>query len=230
MKEMGVENSIGLRISFWDHSGPIIGVVKDFTNRHMADSVAPMVLSAGDWGVNRNYLLLKLRPGNPAGAIKHFQETWGKINPSFPCEYAFLDEAFGRMYTNERRLSSILFPFAALAVFISCLGLVGLSFYLAEEKTKEIGIRKVLGASRLMIISFFSLNFAKLVVVANVIAWPIAYTVMRGWLGNYAYRTSIHPWLFLMAGGLGLGIAFLSVGYQTFRAATANPVDSLRYE
>jgi putative ABC transport system permease protein len=229
-RQMGLENPIGRRITFWGHSGPVIGVVKDFTNRHMADSVAPMILSAGDWGVSRNYLLLRLRPGNPAGAIKHFQETWTKINPGFPCEYGFLDEAFGRMYTNELRLSSILLPFAALAVLISCLGLVGLSFYIAEEKTKEIGVRKVLGASSWRIIFFFSLNFAKLVIVANVIAWPIAYAVMHGWLRGYAVRTSIHPWLFIVAGGLGLGIAFLSVGYQTFRAATANPVDSLRYE
>jgi putative ABC transport system permease protein len=189
-----------------------------------------MVLSTGDWGVSQNYLLLRLTPGNPTGAIGHFQKTWTKINPGFPAEYGFLDEAFGRMYMNERRLQSILFPFAVLAVFISCLGLVGLSFYMAEEKTKEIGIRKVLGASPWKIIGFFSMTFAKLVIVANVIAWPIAYAVMRGWLGDYAYRTSIRPWLFLAAGGLGLGIAFLSVGYQTFRAATANPVDSLRYE
>jgi len=231
MRQMGIEDPIGRRITFWGHSGPVIGVVKDFTNRHMADSVAPMILTAGDWGgLNRNYLLLRIRPGNPAGAIKHFQETWTKINPGFPAEYGFLDEAFSRMYTNERRLSSILFPFAGLAVFISCLGLVGLSLYMAEEKTKEIGIRRVLGASPWKIISVFSLNFAKLVVVANLISWPIAYAIMHGWLGDYAYRTSINPWLFLMAGGLGLGIAFLSVGYQTFRAATANPVDSLRYE
>jgi putative ABC transport system permease protein len=227
---MGVKDPVGLQLSFWGHRGEVIGVVKDFTNRHMAESVAPMVLSAGDWGLSRNYLLLRLRPGNPAGALKHFQETWSKINPGFPCEFGFLDEAFGRMYTNERRLSWILLPFAVLAVFISCLGLVGLSFYLVEEKTKEIGIRKVLGASPWRIISFFFVNFAKLVIIANVLSWPAAYAVMHGWLRDYAYRTSLHPWLFLMAGTLGLGIAFLSVGYQTLRAATANPVDSLRYE
>ena len=230
VRQMGMQDPVGRRLTFWGHSGPVIGVVKDFTNRHMADSVAPMILSTGDWGASRNYLLLRLRSGNPTAAISHFRRVWNQINPGFPAEYGFLDEAFGRMYTNERRLQSILFPFAALAVFISCLGLVGLSFYMAEEKTKEIGIRKVLGASPWKIIAFFSVSFAKLVIVANVIAWPIAYAVMHGWLGDYAYRTSLQPWLFLAAGGLGLGIAFLAVGYQTFRAATANPVDSLRYE
>jgi ABC-type antimicrobial peptide transport system permease subunit len=229
-QQMGVENPIGLQIRFWGHSGPVIGVVKDFTNRHMANSIAPMILSAGDWGVSRNYLLLRLRPGDPGGALKHFRATWGKINPGFPYEYEFLDEAFGRMYMNERRLASTLFPFAALAVFISCLGLVGLSFYLAEEKTKEIGIRKVLGASPWKIISFFSLSFARLVIAANLISWPVAYAILHGWLRGYAVRTSMSVWLFLAAGGLGLAIAFLSVGYQTFRAAAANPVNSLRYE
>jgi putative ABC transport system permease protein len=229
-RQMGVDEPLGLQISFWGHKGRVIGVVKDFTNRHMANSVAPMILSSGDWGSSRNYLLLRLRPGNPAGALKRLQDAWSKINPGFPCEYEFLDEAFGRMYTNERRLSRILLPFAVLAVFISCLGLVGLSLYLAEEKTKEIGIRKVLGASPWRIISSFSMNFAKLVLAANVLSWPVAYAVMHGWLRNYAYRTSLHLGLFLVAGGLGLGIAFLSVGYQTFRAAAANPVASLRYE
>jgi hypothetical protein len=106
-----------------------------------------MILSAGNWGANRNYLLLRLRPGNPTRALKHFRQVWEKTNPGFPCEYEFLDEAFDRMYTNEQRLSRILFSFAFLAVIISCLGLLGLSSYTAEEKTKEIGIRKVLGAS-----------------------------------------------------------------------------------
>jgi len=230
LRQIGIENPIGLELRFWDHKGQIVGVVNDFTNRHMSSTTAPMILSAGTWGANRNYLLLKLRPGNPTRALKHFRQVWERANPGFPCEYEFLDEAFDRMYTNEQRLSRILFSFAALAVIISCLGLVGLSSYTAEEKTKEIGIRKVLGASPWKIISLFSWNFAKLVIIANTIAWPAAYVVMQRWLQDYAYRTSMGIWIFVLAGGLGLFIAFLSVGYQTLRAATANPVDSLRYE
>ena len=189
-----------------------------------------MIMSAGTWGANRNYLLLRLRPGNPTRALKHFRQVWERANPGFPCEYEFLDKAFDRMYTNEQRLSRILFSFAILAVIISCLGLLGLSSYTAEEKTKEIGIRKVLGASPWKIISLFSMNFTKLVFIANAVAWPTAYVVMQRWLQDYAYRTSIGIWVFVLAGGLGLFIALLSVGYQTLRAATANPVDSLRYE
>jgi putative ABC transport system permease protein len=119
---------------------------------------------------------------------------------------------------------------AVQAFTISCLGLVGLSSYTAEEKTKEIGICKVLGASSWRIISLFSLNFAKFVVMANSIAWPIAYLIMHRWLQEYSYRTTIGIWVFVLAGGLSLLIVLLSVGYQTLRAATANPVDSLRYE
>jgi putative ABC transport system permease protein len=189
-----------------------------------------VILTTGWGGQNRNYLLLKLRPGNPAGALRHFQEVWEKANPGFPCEYGFLDEAFDRMYANEQRLSGILSSFTALAVLISCLGLVGLASYTAEEKTKEIGIRKVLGASSWKMTSLFSLKFAKLVLVANAVAWPAAYVLMSRWLEDYAYRTTIGLEIFVLAGGLALAIAVLSVSYQTLRAATANPVHSLRYE
>jgi putative ABC transport system permease protein len=230
LRQMGIENPLGLELRFWGHRGQIIGVVKDFANRHMSSSTAPMILTAGAWGESRNYLLLRLKPGNPSSAIEHFRKVWQKANPGFPCEYEFLDEAFNRMYTNEQRLSRILFSFAVLAVMISCLGLVGLSSYTAEEKTKEIGIRKVLGASPWKIVTLFSMNFAKLVVISNAAAWPIAYAVMQQWLQNYAYRTTIGIWIFLLTGGLSLLIVLLSVGYQTLRAATANPVDSLRYE
>jgi hypothetical protein len=230
LKQIGIEDPIGLELRFWGHKGQIVGVVKDFTNRHMSSFTAPMILSASDWGANRNYLLLRLRPGNPANALRHFRQVWEKANPGFPCEYEFLGTAFDRMYANEERLSRILFCFTLLAVIISCLGLLGLSSYTAEEKTKEIGIRKVLGASSWKIVSLFSTNFTKLVIIANAVAWPASYIVLHRWLQDYAYRTNIGVWVFIMAGGLGLLIALLSVGYQTLRAATANPVNSLRYE
>ncbi len=229
-KQIGIENPIGLELRFWDRTGQVVGIVNDFTNRKMSFATAPMILSAGDWGASRNYLLMRLRQGNPDKALKHFRQVWEKANPGFPCEYGFLDETFNRMYTNEKRLSQLLFSFTVLAIFISCLGLIGLSSYTAEERTKEIGIRKVLGASPWRIISLFVMNFAKLVIVANAVAWPVGYMIMHRWLLDYAYRTSIGTWVFILAGGLGLFIALLSVGYQTLRAATANPVESLRYE
>jgi putative ABC transport system permease protein len=229
-KQIGVENPISLELRFWGQKGQIIGVVNDFTNRQMSFATAPMILSAGDWGASRNYLLMRLRPGNPERALKHFRQVWEKANPGFPSEYGFLDEAFERMYTNEKRLSQLFFSFAALAIFISCLGLIGLSSYKAEERTKEIGVRKVLGASSSKIIALFSMDFVRLVIISNAIAWPAGYVIMSRWLQGYAYRTAIGIGIFILAGGLGLLIALLSVGYQTLRAAKANPVDSLRYE
>jgi ABC-type antimicrobial peptide transport system permease subunit len=229
-RQIGAENPIGLELRFWNQKGQIIGVVKDFTNRHMSSATAPMILNAGNWGASRSYLLLRLRPGNPTSALNHFRQVWEKTNPGFPCEYEFLDEAFDRMYTNEQRLTWIFLSFAVLAIIVSCLGLIGLSSYTAEEKTKEIGIRKVLGASPWKIISLFSTNFTKLVIIANAVAWPAGYAVMHRWLQDYAYRTTIGIWVFILAGILGLFITLLSVGYQTLRAATANPADSLRYE
>ncbi len=229
-KQMGIENPIGLELRFWGHKGQIIGVVNDFSNRHMSYATAPVILSSGAWGANKNYLLLRLRPGDPSNALAHFRKVWQKTNPGFPCEHEFLDDEFDRMYTNEQRLSRILFSFTILAIFISSLGLIGLSSYTAEKKTKEIGIRKVLGSSSWKIISLFSLNFAKFVIISNVIAWPTANLIMQRWLQDYAYRTTIGIRVFILAGSLGFIIAFLSIGYQTFRAATANPVESLRYE
>jgi putative ABC transport system permease protein len=230
LKQIGVEDPIGLELRFWGRKGQVIGVVKDFANRHMSSSTAPMILIAGNWGANRNYLLMRIRPGNPTKAISHFQQVWQRANPGFPSEYEFLDEAFNRMYTNEQRLAKILFGFAFLAVVISCLGLVGLSSYTAEEKTKEIGIRKVLGASPWKIISLISMKYVRLIFIANAIAWPAAYFTMQSWLQDYAFRTAIGIGTFALAGTLGILIVLVSVGYQTLRAATRNPVDSLRYE
>jgi putative ABC transport system permease protein len=196
----------------------------------MANAIAPIVLTPDTGNAARSYLLLRLKPGDPSAALAYFREVWGRINPGFPCEYRFLDESFNRMYVNERRLSRLFLSFAVLAVFISYLGLIGLSSYMAEEKTKEIGIRKTLGASPRRIVSLFSMDFIKLVVVANAVAWPVGYIVMHRWLQEYAYRTSIGFWVFALTGGLGLLTALLSVGWQTLRAARANPVESLRYE
>jgi len=229
-REMHLEIPVGVELRFWGHKGQVIGVVGDFSNRHMSSATAPVILSLGAWGANRNHLLLRLRPGNPAGAIEHFRKVWARANPGFPSEYGFLDEAFDRMYTNERKFARVLFAFAVLAVMISCLGLVGLASFTAEEKTKEIGVRRVLGASSWKVLSLFSMKFTKLVLVANAIAWPAAYVLMKRWLEGYAFRTTIGVGLFALAGALALACAVLSVGYQTFRAATTNPVEALRYE
>lgn len=229
-RQMGLEDPIGKQLDFHGRKGRIIGVVRDFANRHMAQATAPLVLTMDTRNAHRDYLLLRLRPGDPSAALAYLHKAWGTINPGFPCEPQFLDEAFNRMYVNEQRLSRLFLSFAALAVFISCLGLVGLSAYMVEERTKEVGIRKTLGASTGGIVSLVSISFLKLVAIANVIACPVGYLLMHRWLQGYVYRTSIGFRVFALAAVFGLLAALLAVGWQTFRAATANPVDSLRYE
>lgn len=229
-KQMGLEDPIGKQLDFLGRKGRIIGVVRDFANRHMAQATAPLVLTMDTRNANRNYLLLRLRPGDPSAALDHFRKVWRTINPGFPCETQFLDDSFNRMYVNEQRLSRLFLAFAALAVLISGLGLVGLSSFMAEERTKEIGIRKALGASTGGIVSLFSMGFIKLVAVANVIAWPVGYLLMHHWLQGYAHRTSIGLRVFVLAAAFGLLAALLAVGWQTYRAASANPVESLHYE
>jgi len=229
-RQMGIKDPVGKQLNFLGRKGLIIGVVKDFSNRHVAFATAPLVMTMDTRNAARSYLLLRLQPGNPSAALEHFRKAWRIINPGFPCEYHFLDESLNLMYANEQRLSRLFFSFAALAVFISCLGLVGLSSYMAEEKTKEIGIRKALGASSGQIVSLFSMNFIRLVIVANAVAWPVGYFIMRHWLQDYAYRTPVEFPVFALAGVIGLLTALFSVGWQTLRAAAANPVESLRYE
>ena len=147
-----------------------------------------------------------------------------------PFEYHFLDETIDAQYQNEHRLGRLFSYFAFLAIFISCLGLFGLASFVTEQRTKEIGIRKALGASLKDIVLMLSKDFTLWVLMANLIAWPIGWYVMSRWLQNFAYRTSVAWWSFIAAGGLALAIAWLTISLQTLKSARANPVDSLRYE
>jgi len=144
--------------------------------------------------------------------------------------YYFLDEDFNRYYLSEERVGKLISVFASLAIFLSCLGLFGLASFTADQRTKEIGIRRVLGASLSGVMVLLTKEFVRLVAVANIIAWPLAYFAMNKWLQNFAYRVPLSIWIFLLSGLAALVIALLTVSYQTVKAATANPVDSLRYE
>jgi len=156
--------------------------------------------------------------------------VWNRVNPEYPFDYHFLDEDFDRLYWDEQRLGKIFGYFTCLAIFIACLSLYGLVAFIAERETKEIGIRKVLGASIIGITAMLSKEFAKWVLLANVIAWPVAYFVMHMWLQNFAHRTSIRLWAFILSSILALVITLLTVSYQSFKAAVANPAESLKYE
>jgi putative ABC transport system permease protein len=171
-----------------------------------------------------------LKPGNAQKTLTFLEDKWEEFVPDRPFEYTFLDDDLDLLYKSDWRTGQLMTAFSILSVIIACLGLFGLVAFSAEQRTKEIGIRKVLGASSLRIVFSYSKEFAKWIILANVIAWPIAYYIMSKWLENFAYRTSIALWTFVLAAFLALLIALITVTFQVFRAAMANPIDSLRYE
>jgi putative ABC transport system permease protein len=163
-------------------------------------------------------------------ALKSIETDFQKYAPEYPFNFEFLDEAFNIQYSSEMELKKLLNLFSLLSIFVACLGLFGLAAFTAEQKTKEIGIRKVFGASVSVIVIMLSKEFTKWVLIANVIAWPVAYIFMNKWLQNFAYRTSIGVELFIFSGIIAFIIAILTVSYQSIKAAAANPIDSLKYE
>jgi putative ABC transport system permease protein len=173
---------------------------------------------------------IKISGTNIAGAIAHIRKVWEEINPQAPFSYTFMDETIGRLYTAETRLGRILKIFVGLAVFLSCLGLFGLSAYIAAQKTKEIGIRKVLGAKAAEIVVLLSKDFSRWVLLANLFAWPAAYYITEKWLQGFAYRTRLGVGPFLLASVSALAVALLTVSVQSVKAATANPADAIRHE
>jgi putative ABC transport system permease protein len=208
--------------------GQVIGVVKDFHYNSLYDKVATTVLHIfpdAYWKV-----AVKINTANIGNTIAHVQDVWNTFSPDYPIEYRFLDESFDQMYKAEDKLKSLLWIFTAITVFVACLGLFGLAAYAAERRKKEIGIRKVLGASVQGIVLLLSKEFVRLVVVALLIASPIAWYAMKGWLEDFAYRIELEWWIFAIAGILAIVIALLTVGFQSVKAAVMNPVKSLRSE
>jgi putative ABC transport system permease protein len=228
VKAMGMQSPIGKTLSIDNSQAKIIGVVKNYHFRSLDQEIDPLILVYNP-PICR-ILFAKLTSDNLSKTISYIESVWKKFAPGYPFNYRFLDEALDGLYRSEQRIGTILKYFSILAIFISCLGLFGLASFMAEQRTKEIGIRKVLGATVSNIILLLSKEFSKWVLWANVIAWPVAYYAMNRWLQSYAYHINITFWSFLLATGLALIIALLTVCYQATRAALANPADSLRYE
>ncbi len=207
--------------------GRIIGVVKDFNFASLHRKIEPLVLHEWPW---LNYILVRVAATHLPNILDDLENTWRKFDPNHPFTYTFLDDKFDQFYQSEKQLGQISGFFSLLAISIACLGLLGLVAFDVEQRTKEIGIRKVLGASITNIVKLFTIGFVKLVFLANLIAWPIAYLVLEDWLQNFAYRIDIGLSTFLLSGTLVLVIALLTISYQSIKAALMNPIKTLRYE
>ena len=225
---MGMESPIGKQLGIGDNQAKIIGVVKNYHFRSMKQKIEPLILILNPH--NCWALFARLNSEDVSKTIGHMENVWGQFVPGYPFTYRFMDEAIDNLYRSEQQIGTLFRYFSILAIFISCLGLFGLASFMAEQRTKEIGIRKVLGATVSNILLLLSKEFAKWVLIANVIAWPFAYYAMNKWLQGYAYRINIAVWSFILAAVLALAIALFTVSYQAVRAATANPADALRYE
>ena len=232
-RQFGWNDPIGKRIQEldnWDTTKTVVGVVRDFHVESLHNKILPLLIE--NEPSRLRFILIKIRPGSLPETLSFLKEKWKEIDPTETFDYWFLDESesFTWQYQSEQRLSKIFSYFALLAIFIACLGLFGLAFFTAEQRTKEIGIRKALGASITSIVMLLLKKFAKWILIANIIGWPIAYFAMNRWLQNFAYRINIGPGAFILAGLIALVIALLTVSYQAVKAARANPIEALRYE
>ncbi len=227
-ESMGIESPVGKRFSLYGRQGTVIGVVKDFHFKSLHETIEPLVLRIQPG--RDAYVFVKLRSDNISETVELITNTHKKYIPDIPFEYQFLDETFNELYNSEQRMGQILNSFALLAIFISCLGLFGLASFMAEQRAKEIGIRKTLGATVPGIVILLSREFLKWVLISNLFAWPAAWFAMNNWLENFVYHPDINLIVFLTAGVLTLVIALLTVSYQSIKVANANPVNSLRLE
>lgn len=219
---------IGKNIRFWGRTLPVVGVVKNFHTVSLRDPIGPVVLMNRIRGYQT--LSLRINPAQVQEVISQVKPKWEAAYPEYIFDYTFLDEQIREFYEGEQRMSILLSVFTSMAIFIGCLGLFGLATFMANQKTKEIGVRKVLGASVEGIILRFSAEYVKLIVIGFVLAAPLAWFVMNEWLNGFAYKITIGAGVFLVGLGVTLFIAVLTVGYKSFKAAVVNPVNSLRYE
>ena len=232
-KFLGYDDPIGKKIyTFTDNNGSkisydIIGVVKNFHFESLRQNVGPLCMRLGN---ERGFASFKIDAAKSKTLITQIESKWKSMAAGLPFSYRFLDDSFNEMYRNEQRIGKLAISFAVLAIFIACLGLFGLATYIAEQRTKEIGIRKVLGASVGSVVNMLSKDFIILVLISSVIAFPVAWWAMNSWLQDFAYRITIGWWIFLAAAAIAFLIAFITVSSQAIKAALANPVKSLRTE
>ena len=228
-KEYGLsspEESIGKDFAYGGVTGKLIGVVKDFHFESLHQDIIPIVFHGG----NLNTISIKINAGNLQDGIQHIEKVWKEFLPNRPFEYNFLDERYRQLYDAEQRQSQLFTIFSGLAIFIACLGLFGLATFNTLQRVKEIGIRKVLGASMPTILTLLSKEIVALIIVANLIAWPVAWYLMNLWLDSFAYHIEMNLLIYIVSGIVAVIIALLTVSSQTIKAALTNPSQTLRYE
>ncbi|MGB6339612.1 MAG: FtsX-like permease family protein, partial [Candidatus Aminicenantaceae bacterium] len=234
VKELQLKDPLKTRFAWggeWhgkEKKGRVIGVVKNFQFQSLKTDIDPLVIHIDP--DRTRVFAIRINPENLPDTIEFIKKIWVKVDPDHPFEFSFLDDTLNRQYTAEEKLSLIFGYFAVLAVIIAALGLFGLIAFIAEQRTKEIGIRKIAGASTGQIFALFTWEFVGLVSLSNIVAWPVAYFIMYKWLQNFAYRVGIRWEIFILVGALSIGIVLLTVSYQALKSALSNPVNSLRYE
>ncbi|MEQ8573828.1 MAG: FtsX-like permease family protein, partial [Fulvivirga sp.] len=232
IKQVGWESGIGRKLTMGnDQERTIIGVVKDFHFASMRHAIEPLVMF---YNPNANGNLSVKIKGNVNETVNYIESVWAETYPDYPFEYEFFDQEFAQMFEADDRFSSLVMGFTWLAILIACLGLFGLSAYVAEQRKKEIGIRKVLGSSIQQAVMLLSKEFIVLIIIATILAFPISYLAVTEWMSDFQYKIDLLSIssiiVFFLAGGLAIGIGLLTVSYQSISASVANPVDSLRSE
>ncbi len=224
---MGMENPVGQRLQWGDQNGEIIGVVKDFPVTSLHNAQDPVILFLSSYS---NLVYVRVNSDQISSTMAQIEQTFKTHNPAYPFEYHFVDEEYDQMYRSEQRVGALSRIFAFLSIFVSCLGLFGLAAFTAEQRVKEIGIRKVLGASVPNLVTLLSKDFLLLVLVSTIVAFPVAWYIMNNWLARFAYRIDLNWQLFVLAGLMALLIALFTVSFQAIKASLANPIQSLRSE
>ncbi|MGD8756919.1 MAG: FtsX-like permease family protein, partial [Desulfobacterales bacterium] len=228
VRQMELKEPIGKRLTMWNHDGPIIGVVKNFHFNNVKNKVEPLVLKVAPEEVR--VCIIRILPESVPDSLSFIEDNFRRVDAAFAIKPEFLSDSLNRMYTLEQKMAQLFGYTTVLAILISCLGLFGLSAYTIEKRTKELAIRKACGASITRLVKMLSVEFLKLVFIANLIAWPLAYLSVNNWLQDYAYHMSLKATPFLIATALAFIVALLTIGFQAIKAARKNPVDALRYE
>ncbi|TLV01001.1 ABC transporter permease [Dyadobacter luticola] len=229
-KKMGYKDPVGKELTMWGKKGKIIGLMKDFHTGSLHVAIEPLIVNLQDPKAVWGQALIRTEAGQTTRAIANLEKVYRQFNPGMPFKYHFADEEFGNQYKAENVVSKLSNYFAFLAIFISCLGLFGLAAFTAEQRTKEIGVRKVLGATVSNLVGMLSADFLKLVLIASLISFPVAWYFLKNWLEKYAYRIDLEWWYFAVAGIAALAIALFTVSFQAIKAALMNPIRSLKSE